>query len=124
MKRERECRGITLIALIVTIIILIILAGVVLNLIAGSDGILNKTTHATEEHTKAQIKEELDLLLIEIKGDLLVEKGRFTLEDIEDKLRENEQIDVKEVESENERIKVVYKDYEFYVYGEIGRAHV
>ena len=61
----QDHRGITLIALIVTIIVLLILAGVSLNLISGSDGILGRATKAVSEHEKASIKEELELKVAE-----------------------------------------------------------
>ena len=56
-------QGITLIALIVTIIVLIILAGVALNLVAGSDGILQKATNAVDKTEIAGGKEEAKLLV-------------------------------------------------------------
>ena len=46
-KRKNEQKGITLIALIITIIVLIILAGISIMMISGQNGILNKTAHAS-----------------------------------------------------------------------------
>ena len=43
-------KGITLVALVITIIILLILVGVSINLIAGSNGILEKATNDVEIH--------------------------------------------------------------------------
>ena len=54
-------RGITLVALVVTIIVLLILAGVTLSLIGGSEGILGRTTHAVDENEKAMAKEQAEL---------------------------------------------------------------
>ena len=51
-------RGITLIALVVTIIILLILAGVTINMVLGDGGILNKTKVAAEKYQNAQEQEE------------------------------------------------------------------
>ncbi len=51
--------GITLVSLVTTIIILLILAGVTLALISGSDGILGRATHAVDENKKAMAKEQL-----------------------------------------------------------------
>ena len=47
MKEFRKMRGITLIALVVTIIVLLILAGVSIQLIGGSNGILNRASRST-----------------------------------------------------------------------------
>ncbi len=60
-------RGITLIALVITIIVLLILAGVSLSLIAGSDGILGKASTAVDKTKKASAKEELELAVSEVK---------------------------------------------------------
>ena len=51
-------RGITLIALVVTIIILLILAGVTINMIMGDDGILNKTKIAAQKYQNAANDEQ------------------------------------------------------------------
>ena len=57
---EKE-KGITLIALVVTIIVLIILAGVSINLVLGENGIVNKAKKAKENMELAQIEEEKEL---------------------------------------------------------------
>ncbi len=51
-------RGITLIALVVTIIILLILAGVTLNIALSDNGLFSKTKKATEDYKEAQSEEE------------------------------------------------------------------
>ena len=63
MKKQerRKQKGITLVALVVTIIMLIILAGVTLNIVLDNDGIINKAKQAAEEYENAQ-KEEQELL--------------------------------------------------------------
>ena len=60
-KQRREEKGITLVALVVTIIVLMILAGVTLNIVLDNDGIINKTKEGAEEYENAQ-KEEQELL--------------------------------------------------------------
>lgn len=63
MKRKIEKNnGITLIALVITIIILLILAGISINMISGQDGILNKATEAKNKSQQAQTEDELKLL--------------------------------------------------------------
>ena len=54
-------KGITLIALVITIIVLLILAGVTIATLAGENGILTNATAAKEETRYATIKEEKDL---------------------------------------------------------------
>ena len=52
-------RGITLIALVVTIIVLIILAGVSINLVLGDNGIITKVKEAKTETEQAKLNEEI-----------------------------------------------------------------
>lgn len=54
-------KGITLIALVITIIVLMILAGVSLSLTIGENGILSKAREAKIAHEKATIKEEITM---------------------------------------------------------------
>ena len=54
MKKEN---GITLVSLVVTIIILIILAGISINLIIGQDGLITKAKQAKENSELAQMEE-------------------------------------------------------------------
>ena len=55
LKKEK---GITLIALVVTIIVLIILAGVSINLVLGENGIVEKAKFAKEQTEQAKTNEE------------------------------------------------------------------
>ncbi len=59
--------GITLIALVITIIVLLILAGISLNLISGSDGILGKASTAVDKTKHGSAEEELGLAVVEVK---------------------------------------------------------
>lgn len=55
--------GITLIALVITIIVLLILAGVTLTFIAGENGILKRATTAVDEQNEVAIAEEIELAM-------------------------------------------------------------
>ena len=57
----RKDRGITLIALVVTIIVLLILAGISISMLTGQNGILNRATEAKEETEKANTEEKATL---------------------------------------------------------------
>ena len=60
MKNKKE-RGITLIALVVTIIVLIILAGISINLVFGNFGVITKAKEAKELQKQAQANEQVAL---------------------------------------------------------------
>ena len=64
-RTNKEKRGITLIALIVTIIILLILAGVTLATLNGDNGILTKADEAKLSTELSRYKEELELYKVE-----------------------------------------------------------
>lgn len=64
-KNMKETKGITLIALVITIIVLLILSGISLSLVLGENGILEKATGASIEYQIAKGREELSLDLIE-----------------------------------------------------------
>ncbi len=67
-------KGITLIALVVTIIVLLILAGVTLSFVAGENGILKRATNAVEENKEATAKEQVELLVADYKTQWYEEK--------------------------------------------------
>lgn len=58
---KNNTKGITLVALVVTIIVLLILAGIVISLTIGNNGIFERTEKATEEHTKQEASEAMNL---------------------------------------------------------------
>ena len=57
-KQKLQEQGITLIALVVTIIILLILAGVTLNIALSDNGLFSKAKKAAEDYKEAQSEEE------------------------------------------------------------------
>ena len=96
-KTKNATSGITLIALVITIIILLILAGVVLNLTLGEHGILKKAEQAGEQYKISEILEKLELEKVDLLArkngqvpslqeyiDHLINKGIITLADVTD----------------------------------------
>ena len=65
MKRENKERAITLIALVITIIVLLILAGVTLNILVGKNGLLGKSEEAKFKAKMSAIAEEWKLYVAE-----------------------------------------------------------
>lgn len=58
-------KGLTLVSLVVTIIILLILAGVSINMIIGENGVLTQATTVEEEYNKGEVLEELNVMVTE-----------------------------------------------------------
>lgn len=64
---KKDVKGITLIALVITIIVLLILAAVSIAMLTGENGLLQKATKAKEENKLAQAKEQINLMLQEYR---------------------------------------------------------
>ena len=89
MKNKKE-RGITLIALVVTIIVLIVLAGISINLIFGNLGIVTKEKEAKEENLKQTAKEIMNLKITSIQIENYTENKTLpSLQFLADKLCED-----------------------------------
>ena len=69
-------KGITLIALVVTIIVLLILAGISIQMLVGEGGILTNAKDASSETKKATAKESIDLEI----ADAILEDNELTVE--------------------------------------------
>ena len=63
--KTKEMKGITLVALVVTIVVLLILAGVSINSVLGENGIIIKAKEAAEKTVAAQEKEMIERNLLE-----------------------------------------------------------
>lgn len=76
-------RGITLIALVVTIIVLIILAGISVNLLLGQNGLLQRAKDAASQQERAELVEGMKLA---IANKQVETRGVLTQADIEEVL--------------------------------------
>ena len=63
-KISNENKGITLIALIITIIIMLIIAGVAISAVTGNNGILSRAKDAVNKYSDASADEEMKLYLM------------------------------------------------------------
>ena len=85
-KIKKSNKGITLIALVITIIVLLILAGVSIATLMGEGGILGKATTAKNETNQANVKEQVQIAVMgsyDQNGKLNVEELKQELEKIE-----------------------------------------
>ena len=78
-------KGITLIALVITIIILLILASVTIATLTGENGIITKATEAKEKTEQVAIEEQLRLAQLSAK--INSKGGAITIEDLIEELR-------------------------------------
>ena len=63
----KKKEGITLIALVITIIVLLILAGVAISMLSGENGILKQAAKASEGTNKVNVEESLELAVLSAK---------------------------------------------------------
>lgn len=115
MQKLKEKKGITLIALIVTIVVLIILAGITISAIMGNNGIITKAQYAANETTKAGILEEINRTWLELMTgtDFLQLKVEKQAERFQTELRgEDESATATVDETDDTKINVFYKGIE------------
>ena len=108
-------KGITLIALIVAIVVLIILAGITISAIMGNNGIITKAQYAANETTKAGILEEINRTWLELMTgtDFLQLKVEKQAERSQTELRgEDESATATVDETDDTKINVFYKGIE------------
>ena len=66
-RKTKEENGITLIALVVTIVVLLILVGITLTYVMGDNGIVKKAQDAKVRHEISQYQELIDLTRKEVQ---------------------------------------------------------
>ncbi len=77
----RNQKGITLIALVITIIVLLILAGVSIAMLTGPNGLLTRANDAKSDTAKAGIKEKVELAIQSVYADTLTPDSGVTTVD-------------------------------------------
>ena len=82
----KQEKGITLIALVITIVVLLILAGVTIATLTGKNGILTKVTTAKDKTAIAEAKEKVNLMLADLTsgGDYTKKRESFSVVDVKD----------------------------------------
>lgn len=107
-ERKENSKGITLIALVITIVVLLILAGVTISLIVGENGILNQATTATGKSKKAELKEKVD---IAVQAAMARGLGTLTYENLVEEL--NSSIETYQIQETANGWSIVSGEYEF-----------
>lgn len=111
--------GITLIALVITIVVLIILASITINVLIGKNGIIERGKRAKELTVISQYKEKIEMIKIEAK--FKYKSMEITLENLKNEFESDSQkywVNIVEqvVDSGIEKIKLTTRDgYVFYI---------
>ena len=84
MEKDRR-KAVTLLSLVITVIVLIVLAGITISLTIGEQGIFK---HGQEAKVKQEIAQYIDKIEL-ARGEATIEKlGRVTLDDLIKKIQE------------------------------------
>lgn len=105
-KLRKKEEGITLIALIITIIILLILAGITIATLTGENGILRKAETAKENNNKESALEKIKISVMASYG----EDGKFKEEQFQEEIKKQGG-EIIEEESTEEYLMVEIDDY-------------
>ena len=101
MKVFNKNKGITLISLVVTIVILLVLAGISIATLGGENGLIARAKQAKQAQIESDMKEQLTLAL----QDLQIEKlGEATLDDVTQEWMNEKILDYKCTVQENASI--------------------
>ena len=105
-------KGITLITLVITIIILLILASIVISITIGRNGIFERAKYAIDETKKAQVQEEIQLVVTDIVVNQLSQEE--TLENLMLK-EEIEEHNLLKGITIDENLVGTYKNYNYFI---------
>ena len=104
-------KAITLIALVVTIVILLILAGVTITMTLGQNGLFTRAREGAAAYNESEVRDDLSMLITQYTWDKASEKTDKSLGDY---LKENGATRVKE-NTDGKTLEVEYKNYVFTV---------
>ena len=96
-------KGITLIALVITIIVLLILAGITIMSVTGENGILKRTSEAAKTHIVAEEKEKIRLAFLDLLASDMVDGNTITIEELKKEFAEGE-VNIVKCDSEGNEI--------------------
>ena len=114
LMRKRTSLGekaITLIALVVTIVILLILAGVTITMTLGQNGLFTRARAGAAAYNESEVRDDLSMLITQYTWDKAAEKTDKSLGDY---LKENGATSVK-ANTDGTTLEVEYKGYVFTV---------
>ena len=103
--------AITLIALVVTIVILLILAGVTITMTLGQNGLFTRAREGRAAYEESEVRDDLSMLITQYTWDKASEKTDKSLGDY---LKENGATSVK-ANADGKTLEVTYKGYTFKV---------
>lgn len=111
-RMQKNSKGITLIALVITIILLLILAGVTIATLTGDNGILTQAGNTKEQTEKADIIERAKIEIVGVQSE---NNGELPKEDLDRILKSYDKDGTIRIDDEGNRYIVTSKNYKILV---------
>lgn len=113
MEKFIKNKGITLIALVITIIVLLILAGISINMLSGENGILSRAVESKDKTIEKQVKEEISIAWNGVQTEGII--NRWTINqkagELQNELRKQDTSTTAKAKGNNVNVKN-YKGYD------------
>lgn len=114
MRCIKKKQGITLIALVITIVILLILAAVSIYMLLGDNGLITKAQQASEQMQITSGKEEIDLQVLDLVTGKVQKGESCSLDYIKEELPKR--LDLSVTGEKGDPLQAIYVEYKSYEY--------
>ncbi len=113
MKYKSQNKGITLVTLVITVVVMLILAGVAISAIINGEGLFNRVTQAEREHVKSSILEVVDMAELDLKIENAETGKKIDIDSLIEKIKEissiNEEDYIISVDEEEQSATIIDK---------------
>lgn len=117
-RMEKREKGVTMISLVVTIIVLLILAGISIAMLTGDNGLITKANQAKRQTDIAQAREFVELKWIEIQQDIGTRNPEELANKLQEELRKTDKNATVTYVPENKTYEVLYQDIMIEIQGD------
>lgn len=109
LQRAKKNEAITLITLVITIVIIILLTGIVINIALGENGLLKRAKVAKLTMKESTVKETIGAIVLDMQMEGVAKRENLDLKQITEKLESKDKnIQLEEYKEEDEIIKGTY----------------
>ena len=113
MKYKSQNKGITLVTLVITVVVMLILAGVAISAIINGEGLFNRVTQAEREHVKSSILEVVDMAELDLTIENAETGKKIDINSLIEKIKEissiNEEDYIISVDEEEQSATIIDK---------------
>lgn len=116
IRNMEKTKGITMVSLVITIIILLILSGITVSFLFGNNGIITRANNAKKTYEISSIKEEIQMKILDKEMEKTKTGGSITQVDVEKILKEygevnkNEDGTIKNLITKDKNYEIPYEE--------------